>query len=162
MKQLIIVTTILLTSTFLNRVSAQISISINIHDQPSWGPVGYDHVDYYYIPDIRCYYFVPGHQFVYLRGDRWTFSYNLPPAYPNFDLYHCHKVVLDDPRPYLHDDVYRAKYAEFRGHGPNGQEFIKGSKDDRYQDHWHDQNEADEDFRHHDNGKHKGWDKHEN
>jgi hypothetical protein len=53
------------------------------------------------------------------------------------------------------------KYAEYRGHGPNGQEFIRTSNDARYRDHWHDQNEADEEYRHHDNGKHKGWDKHD-
>lgn len=157
MKQLIVAFAFFIGSASLQQASAQVSININIHDQPAWGPVGHDHVDYYYIPDIRCYYFVPGHQFVYLTNKRWTFSYNLPPAYPHFDLFHCYKVVLDDPRPYIHDDEYRVKYAPYRGHGPNGQVFIRASDEDRYRDHWHDQHEADEDIRHHDNGKHKGW-----
>jgi len=160
MKQLIIAATIFACAASFNEASAQVSININIQQQPSWGPVGYDHVDYYYIPDIRCYYFVPGHQFVYMKENRWIFSYALPPAYIHFDLYHCYKVVLDDPRPYLHDDAYRVKYADYKGHGPKGQVFIRDCNEERYRDHWHDQNEADEEFRHHDNGKHKGWYKH--
>ena len=33
-------------------VSAQVKVgfSVNIGTQPEWGPVGYDHVEYYYLP----------------------------------------------------------------------------------------------------------------
>ena len=30
-----------------------------------WGPGGYDHVDYYYMPDIDAFYKVPTRQFYY-------------------------------------------------------------------------------------------------
>jgi hypothetical protein len=47
--------------------SAQVRVNINIGSQPVWGPVGYDHVDYYYLPDIETYYYVPTRQFVYFN-----------------------------------------------------------------------------------------------
>lgn len=44
-------------ASFYNTSEAQnINISINIGRQPAWGPVGYDYVDYYYMPDINCYF----------------------------------------------------------------------------------------------------------
>jgi hypothetical protein len=36
--------------------TAQVSLNVNIGSQPVWGPVGYDRVDYYYVPDIDAYY----------------------------------------------------------------------------------------------------------
>src|SRR5882672_12554071 len=99
MKNLIISGIILLASAFINSSQAQISVSIHIGTQPSWGPTGYDHVDYYYIPDIQCYYYVPDHQFDYQREGRWVFSHDLPARYRDFDLYHCHKVVVNEPQP---------------------------------------------------------------
>lgn len=161
MKKVIIAIAILSSSVFLNTAIAQINVRINIGDQPSWGPTGYDHVDYYYIPDIRCYYYVPGHQFIYQRNGHWAFSYDLPPAYRGFDLFHSYKVIMNEPQPYLHHDEYKIKYDQYRGHGPNGQQFIRESQDERYRDHWHDQHEADEEWRHHDNGMHKGQEKHD-
>lgn len=44
----------------------RINANINIGNQPLWGPVGYDYVDYYYMPDIDVYYHVPQRQFIYL------------------------------------------------------------------------------------------------
>lgn len=43
----------------INNAKAQVSLNINIGSQPVWGPTGYDHVDYYYFPDIDAYYYVP-------------------------------------------------------------------------------------------------------
>src|SRR5215472_18199919 len=106
MKKLLLASAILAASALCNPSSAQISFSINIGDQPSWGPTGYDHVEYYYIPDIHAYYYVPSHSFVYLRDGHWCFSRELPPRYANFDLYHCHKIVMNEPQPYLHYDEH--------------------------------------------------------
>lgn len=149
----------------LNTAKAQISLSINIGAQPSWGPTGYDHVEYYYLPDIQCYYYVPSHQFIYLGASgHWMFSNDLPPRYRGYDLYHSYKVVMNEPQPYLHYADHRRQYAGYRG-DPHGQEFIRNSHDDRYRDHWHDQQEADEEWRHdghHDNGHHYGQNKHGN
>jgi len=151
MKAVILAAFMLFSAALFNSASAQISFGVNINVQPSWGPVGYDHVDYYYIPDIRCYYYVPAHQFIYQRGGRWAFSNDLPPAYRGFDLFHSYKVVMNEPQPYLHFNEHLAQYNHFRG-GPNGQAFIRDNHEDRYRDHWHDQHEADEEFRHHDRG----------
>ena len=147
MKKLLLAGAIAAASLVAGEARAQVSVSINIGQQPSWGPVGYDHVEYYYIPDIQAYYYVPDHQFVYLSRGHWTFSHELPPRYRNFDLYHCHKEVINEPQPYLHFEEHRAAYDQFRG-DPHGQVFIRDSREDRYRDHWHDQHEANEEWRH--------------
>jgi len=156
MKKILIASFILMSVAMVNHASAQVSVRFNINQQPSWGPTGYDYVDYYYIPDIHCYYYVPSHQFIYLRGNHWAFSYDLPPAYRGFDLFHSYKVVMNEPQPYLHFRDHEAQYGHFRG-APNGQEFIHDNHDDRYRDHWHDQHEADEEWRHqaHGNDHHR-------
>lgn len=130
-------------------VKAQLSVSLNLNigSQPDWGPVGYDHVEYYYMPDIDCYYDVPNHQYIYLNGRTWTRAAVLPPRYANYDLYRGYKVVINEPRPYLHAATYRAKYAPYKGR--RDQAIIRDSRDVKYRDHYNG----------HDNGKHKGWDK---
>ena len=62
---------------FINRVQAQVnvSLSLNVTTQPNWGPSGYDNVNYYYMPDIETYYYVPKHQFIYLSGGNWVFRF---------------------------------------------------------------------------------------
>jgi hypothetical protein len=159
MKAVLLTGFLLASAVFLNNADAQIHLEINIGVQPSWGPTGYDHVEYYYIPDIRCYYYVPGHQFIFQRNGHWAFSYDLPPAYRGYDLFHSYKVVLNEPQAYLHYDEHRKQYDHFRG-GPNGQQFIHDSHEDRYRDHWHDQHEADEGWRHHDGKKGRDRDHH--
>ena len=37
----------------------------NISGQPIWRPTGYDHADFYFIPDIDCYYSVSEHEYIY-------------------------------------------------------------------------------------------------
>src|SRR6266576_2862654 len=79
-----------------------VNINVNIGAQPQWGPVGYDHVDYYYMPDIDVYYYVPRQQFIYLNGGRWVFAAALPDRYRSYDMYRGYKVVVNDPEPYRH------------------------------------------------------------
>ena len=102
----------------LNLARAQVSVNVNfnVEAQPEWGPVGYDQVNYYYMPDIETYYYVPKHQFVYLHAGRWVFASSLPEKYHDYDLYRGYKVVLNEPRPYLHHDEYRERYAHYRGY----------------------------------------------
>ena len=48
---------VLIAAVFLScTVEAQLSISLgfNVDRQPIWGPTGYDHVDFYYLPDKLC------------------------------------------------------------------------------------------------------------
>jgi hypothetical protein len=130
MKKLILLTTLILGGFLSQSTDAQVSIKVNISSQPIWGPVGYDHVDYYYIPDIEAYYYVPKHRFIYFQGNRWIFSSTLPPRYHNFDLYRVDKVVINEPQPYLHHNEYKMKYAAYRGH--HNQQDIRDSHDERY------------------------------
>jgi hypothetical protein len=111
-------------------LNASAQVSVNIGSQPLWGPVGYNHVDYYYLPDVGAYYSVPKRQFVYLDGPTWVFSNALPTRYSSYDLYHGYKVVLNEPTPYLHDARYHSKYAHYRGN--KGQPFIRDSKEEKY------------------------------
>ena len=105
-----------LTTASVLSSKAQVSVSVNIGAQPQWGPAGYESVDYYYLPDIECYYYVPQRQFVYLNGPNWVFSYNLPARYRGYDLYGGYKVVCNGPRPYMHYSDHRVAYAQYRGY----------------------------------------------
>lgn len=110
---------------------AQVNVSINIGNQPAWGPTGYDHVDYYYLPDIDCYYDVPNKVYVYPNGNSWVRSRNLPSKYKNFDFYNSHKVVINGvDKPYQHGDKYRQEYGGFKG--KHDQTPIRDSKEEKY------------------------------
>ena len=105
MKKIIFITTILfacITASKNSNAQVRVGVNINIGSQPEWGPVGYDYVDYYYLPDIDAYYYVPERQFIYLSNGRWVFATSLPVAYRHYDLYSGYKVVINEPRPYLH------------------------------------------------------------
>lgn len=120
MKKIVLLTGLFISVLFFSRTDAQVrlNVNVNIGSQPAWGPVGYNYVDYYYLPDIEVYYYVPTRQFIYLSGRNWVFSYNLPRAYRSYDLYSGYKVVINQPRPYLHHSSYRVKYTPYKGrHG---------------------------------------------
>jgi hypothetical protein len=105
---------------------AEAQITVNIGAQPNWGPVGYDRVDYYYLPDIDAYYDVPKRKFIYLDGSNWVFRSSLPARYRNYDLYHGYKVVVNEPRPYLRNDVHRNMFAQYQGN--RNQPFIRDNR----------------------------------
>ncbi len=111
-------------------VDAQVGVSVNIGVQPVWGPVGYDHADYYYLPDVDAYYDVPAHMFVYLDGGVWVHRAALPARYANFDLYHGYKVVINDRDPWLRHNVYHDKYVSYRGR--HDQVVIRDSREPKY------------------------------
>jgi len=132
MKKLILAVALLVGSVAYQSASAQVRFSINIGNQPVWGPTGYDHVEYYYFPDIDAYYNVPNRVYYYQdRWGQWRSSRSLPGQYRDFDLYKGYKVVInDDPRPYRHDANYRTKYAQYKGR--HDQEVIRNSNDQKY------------------------------
>jgi hypothetical protein len=111
-------------------LEAQVRVNVNIGAQPIWGPVGYDYVDYYYLPDVEAYYYVPERRFYYLEGGKWISGVALPERYHDFDLYHAHKIVINEPRPYLRHEIYRERYITYKGH--HDDEFIRDSHDRRY------------------------------
>jgi hypothetical protein len=94
--------------------SAQVSLSANLDKQPAWGPVGYDYVENYYIPDINVYYNVPQKLFVYNDRGNWVGTKQIPPNYKNFDLYHAYKVVINGPKPWTNHDHYYTMYSAYR------------------------------------------------
>jgi hypothetical protein len=165
MKKILLITAMIFASLATIKSMAQVSVgvSINIGSQPVWGPVGYDHVDYYYMPDIDVYYNVPQHQYVYLSNGRWIFAASLPARYSSYDVYRGYKVVINEPRPYLHADVYRTRYAKYKGNYGH-QAVIRDSRDPKYyviedhpmhghwkgDDHGHREGHGDD----HDNGHH--------
>lgn len=104
-----------LLSAGASDAQVQVGLQINIGVQPQWGPVGYTHVEYYYMPDIDCYYYVPRQQFVYMDGGQWRFAASLPARYGSYDMYRGYKVVVNEPRPYLRGDYYREQYRQYRG-----------------------------------------------
>jgi hypothetical protein len=132
MKKTILIVALLLSGFLFKTVTAQVHVrlNVNIGSQPVWGPVGYDHVEYYYMPDIDAFYYVPRHQYIYQQRGRWVFASSLPPRYHNYDLYSGYKVVINDPYPYRHAETYRSQYSGYKGRGD--QEVIRNSHDPRY------------------------------
>jgi len=157
MKKILLIL-VLITGSICFKATAQVHVNVNIGVQPVWGPVGYDQADYYYMPDIDAYYNVPQRQFIYLEGGSWIFAANLPYRYHNYDLYRGYKVVMNEPRPWLHNEVYRQRYYQYRGN--RNQPMIRDSRDERYWEirehpqhgNWH-QNEGHDNY---DNGYHHG------
>lgn len=132
MKKLVLCIVILLTVATFKNADAQVRVNVNVNigAQPVWGPVGYDYVDYYYLPDIETYYYVPTRQFIYLSGGNWVFAYGLPPAYRTYNLYSGYKVVVNRPKAYLYHDTYKVKYKGYRGN--HSQVIIRNSNDPKY------------------------------
>lgn len=132
-KKLIFLTLFLAIGSLLNKSTAQISVNVNIGAQPSWGPSGYDRAEYYYLPDIESYYYVPKRQFIYISNGRWTFSTSLPTRYRDYDLYRGYKVVINSPEPYYNYREDRRRYAKYKSH--HSQPIIHYSRSNHYHDH---------------------------
>lgn len=126
---------LVLATAVMFGATAQVSVNINIGSQPDWGPVGYDRVDYYYMPDIETYYYVNDRRYIYYDGKKWKRSAALPAKYRTFNLYTTHKVVINDVNePWINHTVYRDQYIVYKN--KNDQKPLKGNR-----------------------GKHKGWKK---
>ncbi len=114
MKKILLISALLL-SAVCYETKAQVAVNINIGQQPVWGPVGYNYVNYYYMPDLGVYYDVPRGMFVYFDYGRWNFAPSLPARFGQYDLYHSYKVVINDQNPWLRNNYYRSHYASYRG-----------------------------------------------
>ncbi|MEI6820981.1 MAG: hypothetical protein WCL51_03540 [Bacteroidota bacterium] len=96
-------------------IQAQVSVNLNIGTPPRWGPVGYNDVKYYYIPDVEAYYDINASMFIYQSGGIWIHRTYLPRRYRNYDLYGGYKVVLNNYHgnsPYDNFNDHRNKYAK--------------------------------------------------
>ncbi len=136
MKKLAFTAAIILSCLTFKMAGAQIHfrVGVNIGLQPAWGPVGYDHADYYYLPDIGVYYDVPAHQYIYFENNVWVHRAYLPVRYRNYDLYHGYKAVINERNPWERHNVYRTRYAGYSGRHDQG--VIRDSRDNRYRNHW--------------------------
>lgn len=146
MKKIILAAAIMFGCLAFKSADAQLRISLgfNIGSQPDWGPVGYDHASYYYIPDADSYYDVSSHQYIYFQNNVWVRGTALPSRY-HFDPYNSYKVVVNERNPWEHNTVIKRKYAGYKGR--RGQQVIRDSKEQKYRKHWNG----------HDNsGKYKG------
>jgi hypothetical protein len=130
MKKLILILTLCLSGMIYQTATAQVSFRVNITNQPIWGPSGYDYVEYYYMPDLDVYYYVPRHKFVYLEDGRWISRSNLPRRYGDNNFYNTRKIVINEPRPYLRHQDYRERYASSK-EGSNNQS-IRDSRETKY------------------------------
>ncbi|MCX6134939.1 MAG: hypothetical protein NTU47_14095 [Ignavibacteriales bacterium] len=106
------------------------TVSVNIIDQPLWGPTGYDRADYYYFPDIDCYYSVAERQYIYWDGSYWRYGASLPPGYATYDPYRSYKVVINEDKPYRYNESHRAEYKAYKG--KKDQPVIRDSRDPKY------------------------------
>jgi hypothetical protein len=105
-----------------NRVAAQVDPYQPpvVVTPPDWAPP-YENpstIQYYYIPDIECYYDVWNHEFAYMEYGRWVFSPVLPPMYASYDLIHGHVVILDRRvhQPWMHHELYVSHYPRYYHH----------------------------------------------
>jgi hypothetical protein len=111
MKKIITCTTFFLFAAFFKNASAQFSSkTTNVEEQPKWKPAGQDYAEYYFLPDIDTYYYVPRKQFIYQSGGYWTFSTSLPEAHKSYNLYSGNKIVINEPGAYRYFDQHKIKY----------------------------------------------------
>jgi hypothetical protein len=140
MKNLLYIT-LLIGGLFVSKSSeAQVNVSINIGSQPLWGPVGYDYVRYYYMPEIDVYYNVSSRKYTYFHGNRWVTKSNLPSRYRHYDMYRTYKVVINDNSPWKYHKRHRSDYGRYtRNHhqvvlrdAPRGHHDKRGPVKHRY------------------------------
>lgn len=124
---------VLIVAVLLPGIAAaqvRINLNLNVDRQPIWGPTGYDHVEYYYLPDIDAYYNVPQQRFFYSERGRWKSGTSLPSRYRGYDLYNSYKVVVNEPQPYRNHATYREQYSSYKGR--HDQQSIRDSRDSKY------------------------------
>ncbi len=111
-------------------LNAQTQSPTNIVFQPIWGPVGYNYVENYYMPEIESYYNVSSKNYMSKIDGKWVTSSTLPSRYSKYDLYHGYKVVINESNPYLHFNNHRVKYISFWN--KRNQQPIRDSKELKY------------------------------
>jgi hypothetical protein len=127
---LLILVAIVSNFFMFNSVKAQVNVSVNISSQALWGPVGYDYVEYYYLPEADVFYYVPSGQFIYLSGGQYVFVNTLPANY-SINLFSTYIVVVNEPKPYLQHAIYFTKYGNYKHSGRN-HKCIRDSDDKKY------------------------------
>lgn len=68
----------------------------NIKQQPVWGPIGYNYVSSYYLPEHNIYYIISTQQYAIKEGNQWKLYNALPSKFAKVDLYSTYKYVIQD------------------------------------------------------------------
>lgn len=126
MKKIIMISALMVSTAIA--ANAQVNVNVNIGMQPAWGPVGYDYVRYYYLPDADAYYDVNSRVFVVFANGAWVRRSALPRP---VDLYRVHKIVINDAQPWRRHTVYHDRYITYRGR-PSNVVVIRDSKEPKY------------------------------
>jgi len=143
MKRLILIAAMVMSGICYNAANAQIRVHVGLNfgyprayvparvvvAQPA--PVVYEQPanynedasyndnadDYYYLPDVDAYYSVPNQCYYYNNGDNWVSAAYLPGAYRDYDWRSARHYEVRAPRPFMHNDFYRARFngAAFNG-----------------------------------------------
>jgi hypothetical protein len=124
MKKIIMISALMVATA----VAANAQVNVNIGMQPAWGPVGYDYVRYYYLPDADAYYDVNSRAFVVFANGAWVRRSALPRP---VDLYRVHKIVINDAQPWRRHTVYHDRYISYRGR-PSNVVVIRDSREPKY------------------------------
>jgi hypothetical protein len=151
-----LVLTIYLSNTLIAQVHDNSSINLDI--QPIWGPIGYDYVEYYYLPDIESYYNVPQNRFYYYEEGHWIGRSYLPSRFSNYNLYKSYKIVVTEREPWKNHKTYSKKYSSYKNR--HGQKLIRDSRDPKYfinKNHPENKNWVRQ--QKHNKGNNNGWDK---
>ena len=131
MKRLLLITVLFIGGLIAPKTAdAQIQVRVNIGVQPIWGPVGFEYVEYYYIPEIDVYYHVPTREFIYYKNGRWIARRTLPAMYRHFDFYRTRVVVVNEYRPFLRHHEIKRRYSNYRDFRPYIT--IRDVRDSRY------------------------------
>jgi len=135
MKKLVLIAAIVISGVWYNTANAQIRVHVGLNfgyprayvparvvvAQPAPAvceqPANYnedvsynDADDYYYLPDVDAYYNVPNQCYYYNNGGAWVSSAYLPGAYRDYDWRSVRHYEVRAPRPFMHNDFYRAKF----------------------------------------------------
>lgn len=177
MKKLIFLSALIAGSLSINVAKAQIGIHLNVNlgQRPVYVEPAPVVDDYYYLPDAEAYYSVPEHVYYYQNEGRWISSPRLAGRYRDYDYSRMRHYVVNEPRPYLRNDYYRARYSnpQFAGRNngnfrnenygrPNDNRNENRGQGGNFDRHNQDQRFANSNFRggrddHRDNGNRNGW-----
>lgn len=116
MKRFFLMVSMIAAGALMQPAAAQVRIHVNIDLQPSWGPAGYDYAEYYYLPAMDMYYFIPSREYIYLHRGRWVRTTYVPVHYRHVDFYRTYKVVINDRDPFRYHHRHRTQYARYRHH----------------------------------------------
>lgn len=114
MKKVLYLAAVVLGMAFHQMTNAQVNISINIGNQPQWGPYGYNTARYYYLPELNMYYDIQNRKYIYQERRAWVTSRTLPYQYRNFNLYNTYKVVVNTTKPWNSNTVHQRAYARYK------------------------------------------------